>query len=67
MGESNFYNETKWCDSCGKYVHYLLSLDHSFCVECGGKVRLYSETDWQQLNEELAARRPKGGRPKKRA
>lgn len=64
---SNFYNETKWCDDCGKYVHFLLSLDHSFCVECGGVVRLYSKDDWEKLNDEMAARRPKGGRPKKRA
>jgi hypothetical protein len=63
----NYYDETKWCDSCGKYVNFLLSLDHSYCVECGDKVRLYSEQDWQQINDELAARRPKGGRPRKMA
>ena len=67
MGNSSFYDETKWCDDCGKYVNFLLSLDHSFCVECGSKVRLYSSEDWTQINDELAARRPKGGRPRKRA
>lgn len=67
MGTSNFYNETKWCEACGDYVNFLLSLDHSYCVKCGAQVRLYSEADWTQVNEQMAARKPKGGRPKKRA
>ncbi|MAE29489.1 MAG: hypothetical protein QF724_04765 [Planctomycetota bacterium] len=61
----NYYDDRKYCESCNAYVHYLMSIDHSFCVECGSTVRLFSKDDWQAFNEELKQRRPKGGRPRK--
>lgn len=64
--KSDFYNDLKWCDDCGDYVRYLKSLDHSYCVECGGTVRLFNEGDWEAFNETMRASKPKGGRPRKK-
>ncbi len=65
MENTNYYNDKKFCDHCSKYVSYLMSVDISYCVECGGEVRLFSENDWQNFNDKLSARRSKGGRPRK--
>ncbi len=63
--DSDFYSDRKYCDACNKYVSYLMSIDTSYCVECGGEVHLFSKDDWQNFNETLSERRPKGGRPRK--
>ena len=63
--DSDFYSDRKHCDHCDKYVSYLMSVDTSFCVECGNEVRLFSKGDWQNFNTNLQERRPKGGRPRK--
>jgi len=60
--EKDFYSDRKWCPCCDTYVSYLMSLDTSFCVECGGEVRLFSKEDWLAFSETMQARRPKGGR-----
>ena len=65
MEPFDYYSDRKYCPSCDKYVHYLMSIEHSFCVECGVEVRLFSKEDWEQFNASLNAKRPKGGRPKK--
>lgn len=65
--DSDFYSDCKYCDACDKYVSYLMSIDTSYCVECGGEVHLFSKEDWQSFNQSLADRRPKGGRPRKNA
>ena len=57
MSERNFDNETKWCDKCNRYQRYLMSVNHSFCIECGEKVRLFSKDDSKQFGEELQQRR----------
>ena len=62
-GDNAFYSDRKYCDACKKYVSYLMSIDTSFCVECGGEVHLFSKDDWKSFNENLQARRSKGGRP----
>ena len=62
-GDSDFYSDRKYCDACQKYVSYLMSIEASYCVECGGEVHLFSKDDWQDFNENLQARRTKGGRP----
>ena len=62
-GDNDFYSDRKYCDSCQQYVNYLMSVDASFCVECGGEVHLFSKADWKNFNENLQARRSKGGRP----
>ena len=63
MYPSDFYNDRKFCERCQTYVSYLQSTEHSYCVECGNPVRLFSTEDWSAFHEELKERRPKGGRP----
>ena len=63
MYPSDFYNDRKFCERCQTYVSYLQSTDHSYCVQCGNPVRLFSTEDWSAFHEELKERRPKGGRP----
>jgi hypothetical protein len=63
MNPSDFYNDRKFCEHCQTYVSYLQSTEHSFCVQCGHPVRLFSEADWTAFNDNLKERRPKGGRP----
>ncbi len=65
MEHASYYNDRKYCDHCNKYVSYLMSVDTSYCVECGNEVRLFSQEDWHSFNEKLQSRRPKGGRPSK--
>ena len=61
----DYYSDRKYCPGCDEYVSYLMSVEHSYCVQCGGEVRLFSEADWTEFNEAMQARRPKGGRPRK--
>ena len=49
--DSTFYRETKWCGACSAQVRYLASVDHSFCVHCGGKVRLFTNDDRSRVTE----------------
>jgi hypothetical protein len=63
MTTSDFYGTTKYCPCCAKNVRYLASIELSFCVECGGEVRLFSAEEWASFNAALEARKPKGGRP----
>ncbi len=67
MDNLDYYQDKKWCPACEDYVNYLMSIEHSFCVCCGGEVRLFSKEDWETFQEGLKARRPKGGRPRKKA
>ena len=65
MDTRDFYSDKKWCPSCDEYVNYLMSVEHSFCTNCGQEVRLFSKEDWSNFNDTLEARKPKGGRPRK--
>ena len=49
--DSTFYRETKWCEACSAQVRYLASVDHSFCVQCGGKVRLFANDERSRVTE----------------
>jgi len=62
---NNFYNDRKHCSHCDEYVTYLMSVDQSFCTQCGGEVQLLSQEDWENFNANLQSRRSKGGRPRK--
>ncbi|MHC4515986.1 MAG: hypothetical protein ACYTGW_14895 [Planctomycetota bacterium] len=53
----DFEHEKKWCPKCGAYRHYLMSVNHSFCVECGTQMRLFNKKDQQRFTEELQKRR----------
>lgn len=65
MEFGDFYDDRKFCTQCNDYVPYLMSMDHSYCVECGGQVRLFSKADWTEFSESMKSARPKGGRPRK--
>jgi len=65
MDRADFYSDLKYCDKCDKYVSYLMGVEHSYCTECGGRVRLFSEHDWQAFNESLTRQKPRSGRPRK--
>ena len=67
MDRIDFYDDKKFCPCCDDYVTYLMSVEHSFCTRCGGEVRLFSKDDWEEFHSEMAAKRPKGGRPRKKA
>lgn len=49
MTNDEYYRETKWCAQCQSYVRFLMSVNHSFCVQCGGRVRLFSGDDDRQF------------------
>ena len=66
MEPIDYYNDQKYCPSCEDYVPYLMSVEHSYCTCCGGEVRLFSKTDWENFQNGLSAKRPKGGRPRKK-
>jgi hypothetical protein len=38
----DFYTDQRYCPECNRQVQYLLALEASYCVRCGGKVRLWS-------------------------
>lgn len=42
---SDFDRETKWCETCKSQVRFLASISASYCVACGGKVRLFSPAE----------------------
>jgi rRNA maturation endonuclease Nob1 len=49
--EDSFYRETKWCAACATQVRYLASVNHSFCVQCGGKVHLFARDEQSRVVE----------------
>ena len=49
--QAEFYSESKWCDECKGYVRFLMSVNHSYCVDCGGKVRLFSRDDGRSFTD----------------
>ena len=55
MPLNNYYEENKYCPQCDDYVRFLQSLAESYCVECGGKVSLFSKKDKQSFMRSLNA------------
>jgi len=53
----DFYNETKWCPKCKDYVRYMMSVNASYCSECGTPVRLFNKEDLVRFNADLEKRR----------
>ena len=66
MIRSDFYQDKKYCPRCSEYVRYLQSLDSSFCVECGAKVRLFSAADKREFLKSLKSGRKTGRKDHKR-
>ncbi|HEX6812987.1 MAG TPA: hypothetical protein VF384_15285 [Planctomycetota bacterium] len=52
-GSGEFYNERKWCDNCRQYVSFLMSVNYSYCVLCGGRVRLFSRADADSFQQNV--------------
>lgn len=57
MDRRDFYQETKWCQTCKDYVRYLMSVNHSYCAHCGAEVTLFNKED--SVRFELAVERRK--------
>jgi hypothetical protein len=57
MSHRDFYQEKKWCGTCRGYVRYLMSVNHSYCVECGAQVVLFSEDDSQRFAADVEKRK----------
>jgi hypothetical protein len=49
----DFYIDRKYCSSCDRYVRYLRSHRHSFCIHCDRKVEVLSRTEMNQLRREV--------------
>jgi predicted RNA-binding Zn-ribbon protein involved in translation (DUF1610 family) len=67
METTDYYSDRKFCTHCNQYVPYLMSVEHSYCANCGKEVRLFSQADWNVFNQTMQERRPKGGRPRKQS
>ena len=52
-GRGEFYNEQKWCEHCRQYVSFLMSVNYSYCVTCGGRVRLFSRDDADRFQQNV--------------
>ena len=46
----NFYNEYKWCRKCNRYVHFLLAVEHSYCIHCDNRVLLFNKEDLKKFH-----------------
>lgn len=57
MSLRDFYNEKKWCLECREYVAYMMSVNYSYCTQCGGKVKLFSKADAKGFSEEVQKRK----------
>jgi len=42
MVRNNYYDDHRFCPACQFYVRFLLSPEAGYCVECGGRVRVFS-------------------------
>jgi len=51
MNQASYYQEKKWCEHCKTYVRYLMSFDHSYCADCGHRVRLFSRDDARRFSD----------------
>lgn len=49
----DYYEDRRWCPKCTRYVAYLLSPHDAWCVSCGAKVRLFSDTESREFHHSL--------------
>ena len=47
----DFYDDRKYCDRCKRYVRYLTSMNQSYCINCDGKVTVFSEKDMKAFHK----------------
>ncbi|MCA8958069.1 MAG: hypothetical protein KDC87_18480 [Planctomycetes bacterium] len=60
MSTQDYENDKKWCEKCKRYQRYLMSVDRSYCVDCGSEVRLFSKEDAVAFGRDLEKRRWRG-------
>ena len=53
MGTCDYYDEQKYCEQCKSYVRFMMSVNYSYCVDCGGRVRLFSREDAQNFQDRV--------------
>ena len=53
MAKSDYYDETKFCDHCKQRVRFLMSVNHSYCVQCGSRVRLFSREESEHFQRSV--------------
>ncbi|MBM3973278.1 MAG: hypothetical protein FJ301_04170 [Planctomycetes bacterium] len=51
--ETEFYAETKWCGDCRANVRFLMSVNHSYCIHCGGTVKLFDSDGAGRFGERV--------------
>jgi hypothetical protein len=49
--DAEFYRETKWCEHCQAQVRYLASVNQSYCIDCGNRVRLFRKDEQTKVLE----------------
>ena len=54
---TDYYNEKKYCDTCKDYVRYIMSVNQSYCTQCGGAVRLFNKKDTEEFTETVQRHR----------
>jgi hypothetical protein len=53
MDAPEFYKEQKWCERCQHYVRFLMSVNQSYCVDCGSRVRLFNRDDARRMQDQV--------------
>ena len=56
MPRADYYEDRRFCPTCSEYVLYISSIDRAYCIECGGRVRLFSAPDMARFRSALDAR-----------
>lgn len=57
MEDSAFYEDKKFCHTCGCYPRYLWSPDDCYCITCGSSnLSMFSESDWETFFKTLGHR-----------
>jgi hypothetical protein len=50
----DYYTDERYCPHCNRHVQYLLALEASYCVRCGGAVRLWSAEEQARFQRSAA-------------
>ncbi len=53
MATIPFYEDSRYCAACRRYVTYLASPLAAYCSTCGEAVRLFSPRDLEQFRARL--------------
>ncbi len=52
-----FYDETKWCGACSRDVRFLMSVNHSYCIDCGNTVTMFRREAGSAFDERVQRHR----------